>query len=61
MKNFSVTQSIINACQEVKLMRAGKISEPSLEDFFKRMEAVVNEEKAKLNANNTDKAVRLGH
>ena len=61
MKNISVVASIINACKEVKLMRAGKIPEPSLEDFFAKMEAVVSEEKAKLNANNTDKAIQLGH
>lgn len=47
---ISVEKSIIDACREMRQMRAGKLPEPSLEDFFAEMNALIEQEKS--NANN---------
>lgn len=49
---ISVEQSIIGSLIEVKLMQAGKLSEPTLEDFFAHIEEVIKQEEA--NENNTN-------
>ncbi len=41
----SVEQALINAMEEVKLMRAGKKAKPALEDLFKDIRKWVDEDK----------------
>lgn len=53
-----IENSIIEACREVNQMRAGKLPEPSLDDFFAEMEEWISEEKAR--ANCTDKKIQIG-
>lgn len=53
---ISVEQSIIGSLIEVKLMQAGKLPEPTLEDFFKGLQALIEREKA--NANHTDEKLQ---
>ena len=53
---ISVEKSIIDSLIEVKLMQAGKLSEPTLEDFFAHIEDVIKQEEA--NENNTDKKLQ---
>lgn len=50
---ISVEQSIIGSLIEVKMMQAGLLSEPTLEDFFAHIEEVIKQEEA--NESNTDK------
>ena len=50
---ISVEQSIIGSLIEVKMMQAGLLSEPTLEDFFAHVEEVIKQEEA--NENNSDK------
>ena len=56
---ISVEKSIIDACREVRQMRAGKLPEPSLEDFFAEMNALIEQETS--NGNHTDKAIQSRH
>lgn len=49
---ISVEQSIIGSLIEVKLMQEGKLSKPTLEDFFSHIEEVIKQEEA--NENHTD-------
>lgn len=50
---ISVEKSIIDSLIEVKMMQAGILSEPTLEDFFAHIEDVIKQEET--NENNTDK------
>ena len=50
---ISVEQSIIGSLIEVKMMQAGLLSEPTLEDFFAHIEELIAQEEA--NADNSDK------
>ncbi len=43
---ISVEQSIADACREVREMRAGRQPEPTMEDFFAEMNALIEQEKA---------------
>ena len=54
-----VESSIIDACKEVREMQAGRMSEPSLEDFFAEMNNLIAQEK--FHAGNTDKAFQERH
>ncbi len=56
---ISVEKSIIDACREVKEMRAGKIPEPTLKDFFAEMNALIEQET--FNGSHTDKAIQNRH
>ncbi len=47
-----VEMSIVGSLLEIREMRAGRLPEPSLEDFFAEMNALIEQEKA--NENNTD-------
>ena len=49
---ISVEQSIISSLIEVKMMQAGILSEPTLEDFFAHIEELIKEEEQ--NDNRTD-------
>lgn len=49
---ISVEQSIINSLIEVKMMQAGLLSEPTLEDFFSHIEEIIKQEEE--NENNSD-------
>ena len=49
---ISVEQSIINSLIEVKMMQAGLLSEPTLEDFFAHIEKIIKEEEE--NDSNSD-------
>ena len=49
---ISIEQSIIGSLIEVKMMQAGLLSEPTLEDFFDHIKDVIEEEEK--NENNTD-------
>jgi len=49
---ISVEKSIIGSLIEVKMMQAGLLSEPTLEDFFAHIEEVIKQEEE--NENNTD-------
>lgn len=49
---ISVEQSIIGSLIEVKMMQEGKLSKPTLEDFFAHIEEVIKQEEE--NDNNTD-------
>ena len=49
---ISVEQSIIGSLIEVKMMQAGLLSEPKLEDFFAHIEEIIKQEEK--NDNNTD-------
>ena len=49
---ISVEKSIIDSLIEVKMMQAGLLSEPTLEDFFAHIEEVIKQEEA--NENNSD-------
>ena len=49
---ISVEQSILGSLKEIREMRAGKIPEPTLEDFFAHIEDVIKQEEA--NDNNSD-------
>ena len=42
---ISVEQSIIGSLIEVKMMQAGLLSEPTLEDFFAEIDAMIEQEK----------------
>ena len=53
---ISVEKSIINACREVKEMRAGNLPEPGLENFFAEMNNLIKQEQ--INANYTDKTIQ---
>ena len=53
---ISVEKSIIDSLIEVKMMQAGVLSEPTLEDFFSHIEDVIKHEEA--NENNTDKKLQ---
>ena len=55
---ISVEQSIIDACREVREMRAGRLPEPSLEDFMKELNSWIEEELT--NADNTDTEIQGG-
>ncbi len=50
---ISVEQSIIGSLIEVKMMQAGILSKPTLEDFFAHIEELIAQEEA--NADNSDK------
>ncbi len=50
---ISVEQSIIGSLIEVKMMQAGLLAEPKLEDFFAHIEEIIKQEEE--NDNNTDK------
>lgn len=41
---ISVEQSIIGSLIEVKMMQAGLLSEPTLEDFFAHIEEIIKQE-----------------
>ena len=43
----SIEQAIINAMEDVKLMRAGKKKKPALDDLFKDIEKWIEEDKEK--------------
>lgn len=47
-----VEMSIVGSLLEIRDMRAGKIPEPSLEDFFAEINELIEQEKA--NENNPD-------
>ena len=49
---ISVEKSIIGSLIEVKMMQAGLLSEPTLEDFFAHIEDVIKQEEE--NENNPD-------
>ena len=53
---ISVEQSIINSLIEVKMMQAGLLPKPTLEDFFSHIEEIIKEEEE--NANNSDQKVQ---
>ena len=53
---ISVEQSIIGSLIEVKLMQEGKLSKPTLEDFFAHLDELVEQEKA--NEDNTDEKIQ---
>lgn len=53
---ISVEQSIIDSLIEVKLMQEGKLSKPTLEDFFAHLDEMVEQEKA--NENNPDEKIQ---
>ena len=54
-----VESSIIDACKEVREMQAGRLSEPSLEDFFVEMNNLVEQEK--FNESNSYKTIQKRH
>lgn len=58
-REISIERSLIDACREVREMRAGKLSEPTLEDFFAEMNELIEQEKA--NASHTNKALQSRH
>ena len=43
---ISIEQSIADACREVREMRAGRQPEPTMDDFFAEMNALIEQEKA---------------
>ncbi len=47
-----VEMSILGSLLEIREMRAGRLPEPSLEDFFAEIDELIEQEKA--NANNPD-------
>lgn len=47
-----VEMSILGSLLEIREMRAGRLPEPSLEDFFAEIDAMIEQEKE--NANNPD-------
>lgn len=47
-----VEMSILGSLLEIRDMRAGRLPEPSLEDFFAEIDELIEQEKA--NANNPD-------
>ena len=47
-----IEMSIVGSLLEIRDMRAGKIPEPSLEDFFTEINELIEQEKA--NENNPD-------
>lgn len=49
---ISVEQSIIGSLIEVKMMQAGLLSKPTLEDFFAHIEKIIKEEEE--NDSNSD-------
>ena len=53
---ISVEQSIIGSLIEVKLMQEGKLSKPTLEDFFAHLDEMVEQEKA--NEDNPDEKIQ---
>ncbi len=56
---MSIEQSIADACREVREMRAGRQPEPTMEDFFAEMNALIEQEKA--NATDTYKKIQGRH
>ncbi|MBQ7454614.1 MAG: hypothetical protein IJS69_06165 [Selenomonadaceae bacterium] len=56
---ISVEQSILGSLKEIREMRAGRLPEPTLENFFAEIDALIEEEKA--NAGNTNKAFQRRH
>jgi len=50
-----VEMSIVGSLLEIRDMRAGKIPEPSLEDFFAEINELIEQDKA--NANNPDQKI----
>ena len=48
-----VEMSILGSLLEIRDMRAGRLPEPSLEDFFAEIDELIEQEK-KANANNPD-------
>ena len=61
---ISVEQSIIDACREVREMRAGRLPERSLEDFLVELQQMIEEEKSKsddeeiINGNSNNRTIR---
>ena len=53
---ISIEQSIIDSLIEVKLMQAGKLPKPTLEDFFSHIDELIEQEKA--NADNTNEKIQ---
>lgn len=53
---ISVEQSIIGSLIEVKMMQAGLLSEPTLEDFFAHLDEIIKQEEA--NENNPDQKLQ---
>lgn len=51
-----VESSIIDACKEIKAMRNGTLTEPTLKDFFADMQALIVQEE--FNASHTDKTLQ---
>ena len=49
-----VEQSILGSLREIREMRAGRLPEPTLEDFFAEIDEFIEQEKA--NENHTDEA-----
>ena len=43
---ISVKDSLIDACKEVHEMQAGRLPKPTMEDFWKEIDAVIQEEAA---------------
>ena len=54
---ISVEQSIVDACKEVRELQAGRLPEPSLEDFFEEIHSLIEQEK--LHENNSDKTLQV--
>ena len=52
---ISVEQSIIGSLIEVKMMQAGLLPEPTLEDFFAHIEEIIKQEEA--NSDNPDQKI----
>ena len=52
-RHMPIEMSILGSLIEVKMMQAGLLSEPTLEDFFAHIEELIAQEEA--NADNSDK------
>lgn len=60
---ISVEQSILDACREVREMRAGRLPERSLEDFFIELKQLIEDEsklpeEENIHANSDNRKIR---
>ena len=54
-RHMPIELSILGSLLEIREMRAGRMPEPTLEDFFAEINALIEQEKA--NADNPDKVL----
>lgn len=47
-RGISIERSLIDACREVREMRAGKLPELTLEDFFAEMNELIGQDELRV-------------